>query len=296
MAGGIQPGTEAGSKESKQLDSSIKKVSEAIAQLLEKEKILNAPYFEKGHKNLVAECYSQEKKQTAALPELSELGITVGCMPDGGMWFDGDRSKKDRKLLAVFEAKHQQDGGNAIERWCKNYMLSKGMNPEMTYHTVMTGEGAQPGGVLDKFAKSMQAAEGKNCVFHQNPNGFSNEDIFDIMKKALNLDITFDKVRPYLDTKMSRFLDLFEEVPTPEEIVAEMLVKQEINSIDELFVQMLQDPRNSMTQAWNRVSKQDKLDAKELALDMLRDGESPEDIAEAYAASFILTANPRIHT
>ena len=51
-----------------------------------------------------------------------------------------------------------------------------------------------------------------------------------------------------------------------------------------------------MTQAWNRVSKQDKLDAKELALDMLRDGESPEDIAEAYAASFILTANPRIHT
>ena len=89
-------------------------------------------------------------------------------------------------------------------------MLSKGMNHDMTYHTIMSGEGAQPGGVLDKFAKSMEAAEGQNCVFHQSPNGFSDEEIFDIMKQALGLqDLTFDRIRPCLETKLSRFLDLF---------------------------------------------------------------------------------------
>ena len=297
MAGGIQKGTEAGSAESKRLDSGLRKISEAIAQVIDREKIPNAPYFERGHKNLVAECFSKEKKDIAALPELAELGITVGCMPDGGMWFDGDRSKPDRKLLAVFEAKHQQDGGNAIERWCKNYMLSKGMNPDMTYNTIMSGEGAQPGGVLDKFAKSMKAAEGQKCVFHQNPNGFSDEEIFDIMKQALKLkDLTFDKVRPFLETKLSRFLDLFEETVSPEEKLAEMLVKQQLNNIDEQFMEILQNKRDPLAQAWLRVAREDKAEAKDLALEMLGSAHTTQDIAEAYESYFVLTVHPRLNT
>ena len=297
MAGGIQKGTEAGTAESKRLDSGLRKISEAIAQVIEQDNIPNAPYFERGHKNLVAPRFTKEKKNRAALPELSELGITVGCIPDGGMWFDGDRNKPDRKLLTVFEAKHQQDGGNAIERWCKNYMLSKGMNHDMTYHTIMSGQGAQPGGVLDKFAKSMKAAEGQKCVFHQRPAGFSDEEIFDIMKEALYLkDITFDRIRPCLETKLSRFLDLYEEMLTPEEIVAEMLVKQKLNSIDDHFVKMLEDNRNPMTQAWLRVSREDKSDAKELALDMLSEDFTPADVANAFEANFVLTIHPRLNT
>lgn len=297
MAGGIQKGTEAGSIESKRLDSGLKKISEAIAQVIERDKIPNAPYFEQGHTNLVAERYSKERKERAALPELTALGITVGCMPDGGMWFDGDRNNPDRKLLAVFEAKYQQDGGNAIERWCKNYMFSKCMNPEIKYHTIMSGEGARSGGVLDKFARSIKAAEGQNCVFHQRPEGFSDEEIFDIMKEALGLqDLTFDRVRPCLETKLSRFLDLFEEMPTPEEIVAETLIKQQYNSIDEQFQEILQDRRNPLTQVWLRVARDDKSDVKDLALEMLMDDHSHQDIADAIESYFVLTVNPRLNT
>lgn len=293
MAGGIQPGTEAGSKESKQLDGDVRVVAQAIA-LAQKDY-----YYEQGHRNLTSERINESVRDRASLPELVEKGITLGCVPDGGMWFDGDRTVKNRTLKTVFEAKHQGTGGNAIERWGTNHDICKAINPDCTYVTFATGAGAAEGEVLHRHGTNMEIIHGSNVQWHYKPNGFSQEEIFDIMKSTLKLDqLTFSDIKPYLNTKVqtSHFLNLFEEVLTPEEIVAEMLVKQELNSIDDLFVQMLQDPRNSMTQAWNRVSKQDKLDAKELALDMLRDGESPEDIAEAYAASFILTANPRIHT
>jgi hypothetical protein len=297
MAGGIQKGTQAGSKASKKLDRNLRKVSEAIAQALEAQNKPGSPYFERGHENLVAARWTQEKKDRAALPELAQLGITVGCVPDGGMWFDGDRSKPDRKLLAVFEAKHQQDGGNAIERWCKNHMFSKCISPDMTYHTVMSGEGAKPGGVLDKFANSITAAEGSSCVFHKKPEGFSEEEIFDIMKDPLKLDdMTFNDIQPYLNTKLSRFLDLFEEQPSPEELVAEMLIKQQFNTVDEQFVEILQDRRSPLTQAWLRVARDDKAEAKDLAIDMLIKGHSAQDIAEAFESDFTLTVNPRLNT
>ena len=83
---------------------------------------------------------------------------------------------------------------------------------------------------------------------------------------------------------------------TPEEIVAEMLVKQKLNSIDDHFVKMLEDNRNPMTQAWLRVSREDKSDAKELALDMLSEDFTPADVANAFEANFVLTIHPRLNT
>ena len=141
---GIQKGTEAGSEESKQLDGDVKVIAEVIA------KAQTHYFYEFGHKNMISERFSDAVKQAASLPELAEMGITVGCVPDGGMWFSGNRSVPKRKLVAGFEAKHQQDGGNAIERWCKNYMLCKGMNPNVKYITFMSGPGAMPNGVLYK--------------------------------------------------------------------------------------------------------------------------------------------------
>jgi hypothetical protein len=290
MAGGIQKGTEAGSVESKRLDGDIKRVAEAIAQAIEKHNVPNAPFFEKGHKNLVAESFSEEKRQASALPELVEIGISLGCMPDGGMWFDGDRNKADRKLLAVFEAKHQQDGGNAIERWCKNYMLSKAITPDMHYHTLMSGEGAQPGGVLDKFANSMTSANGDGCVFHKSVDGFSEEQIFDIMSTALGVDqhLTYSQVRPFMETKLSRFLDLFEEETlTPEEVLANIMAKQELNCHDDRFVKLVQTPTSPLARVWAQVSSEDKVDAKEIAVEMLQADSKISEIADILRDLFL---------
>jgi hypothetical protein len=293
MAGGIQPGTEAGSKESKQLDGDVRSVALAIAQAQDQY------FYEQGHRNLTSGRINESVRDAASLPELVEKGITLGCVPDGGMWFDGDRSTPNRKLKVVFEAKHQGTGGNAIERWGTNHDICKAINPDCTYVTFATGAGAVNGEVLHRHGTNMEIIHGKNVQWHYKPEGFSQEEIFNIMKTTLALDsLTFDKVTPYIGKKIARFTtfdDLFEEL-TPEEIVAEMLVKQKLNNVDDLFVEILQDTRNPMTQAWNRISKEDKLDAKEMALDMLNDGETPETIAEVYANTFVLTVKPRLNT
>lgn len=190
--GGIQKGTEAGSEESKKLDGDVKVISLAIARAQ------TSYFYEAGHKNMLSERFSDKVRQAASLPELEVMGITLGCMPDGGMWFDGNRLKANRKLIAGFEAKHQQDGGNAIERWCKNYMLCKGMNPDVKYITFMSGPGATPNGVLYKFGHSMVAANGPNCIFYYQPDGFSQEDIFNKMVHHLGLDLKFDTIKIFL--------------------------------------------------------------------------------------------------
>ena len=77
--------------------------------------------------------------QKRLLPSQIPGGIG-GCEPDGGAWFYQD------KLIAVFEAKKQQDSGNAIERWFKNNYICRLINPQVSYVTFATGEGAYEGG------------------------------------------------------------------------------------------------------------------------------------------------------
>jgi hypothetical protein len=282
MAGGIQVGTEAGSVESKQLDGDVKTIAEAIAQAQ------TEYFYEPGHKNMVSEKFSESVKQAAALPELAEMGITVGCMPDGGMWFDGNRSNPTRKLIAAGEAKLQQDGGNAIERWCKNYLLCKGLNPDVKYVTFMSGPGAAPNGVLYKFGHSMVAANGNNCIFYYQPEGFSQEAIFNIMISVLELDLTFEQIKPFINRKIAKnnFYDLLVE-ETPEERAARLVAAEERHRSELAFGNFSQDPADPLYPVWHRLPKEHKLEAHEIVVEMLQEGKANAVIATTLVKCFL---------
>lgn len=177
--GGIQKGTSASTEQSKALDGDVKSVAKKIALTTTK------VFYEFGNNNKGKKPHIVQKNR---LPEFIEKGFEIGCEPDGGMWFSSDRSNKERKLLFVFEAKHQQDRGNAIERWCKNHDLCHALNPDVTYVTFATGLGAKEGGVLRRFGSSMKTAFGEGIIFHYSENGFSEEQIYDIMIKTMGLD------------------------------------------------------------------------------------------------------------
>jgi len=286
MAGGIQVGTEAGSIESKQLDGDVKVVAEAIAQYLKVKQ--NTEYFyERGHKNLKEGHFNPRTIAENSLPELKEMGITVGCLPDGGMWFDGSRSQL-RTLKVAFEAKHQQDGGNAIERWCKNYLLCKGMNPDVKYVTFMSGPGAVPNGVLYKFGHSMVAANGNNCIFYYQPDGFTQEGIFNVMISVLGLDITFDQVEPYINQKISNnFYDLIAPVETAEERAARLAEAEQRHQSELAFSNFSQDPADPLYPVWHRLPKEHKSEAHEIVVEMLQEGKANTVIATELVKCFM---------
>lgn len=162
----------ASSPESKQLDSSTKKAMNKIAA-----HISCKYYFEKEHVN--------DKSNKRRLPEFVNLGVTLGCVPDGGFWFDNPRGE-NRKLSFVFESKHQNEDGNAIERWGKNYILCKMLNPKVKYVTFLSGSGCAKGKILDKFAETMKILDSESCVFYLSENGFTEEEITSIMMSYLS--------------------------------------------------------------------------------------------------------------
>jgi hypothetical protein len=77
--------------------------------------------------------------------KINESRWTTPCEPDGGAWYYRG------SLIAVFEAKKQQNAGNAIERWYKNMYLCRKINPEVSYVTFCRGEGACKEGVIGKL-------------------------------------------------------------------------------------------------------------------------------------------------
>lgn len=60
------------------------------------------------------------------------------CEPDGGPWFFRN------ELIATFEAKHQGDEGNAVERIYKNNVICREINPNVSCVSFITGLGADP--------------------------------------------------------------------------------------------------------------------------------------------------------
>lgn len=119
--------------------------------------------------------------------EMVEHGITMKkrleksttitpCEPDGGAWFYED------KLIAVFEAKKQQDRGNAIERWYKNNYRCRMLNENLSYVTWARGEGAYPKGAIGQALDVGHDGEwdiyrpGKNSCW-LSKDGFSKEEI-----------------------------------------------------------------------------------------------------------------------
>jgi hypothetical protein len=111
-------------------------------------------------------------------------GGSGACAPDGSLWFYRGT------LIAAFEAKKQQNAGNAIERWYKNNFICRAINPNVSYVTFACGEGAVVGGVMHK-ALAVAHLDGfdklvpkKNSCF-MSPQGFPEEEIERIMIETI---------------------------------------------------------------------------------------------------------------
>lgn len=165
MAGGIQPGMVATDEHAKKLDKSLKDISKSLVREMS---------------NLGFEYKTKMKRKDI---------ILIGFEPDGGLWFKG------KKPIAVFEAKKQNRGGNAIERWSKNYHLAKYLNKEIVYVTFGVGGGFAEGEYCHRFAQTMMNTEGCGKTFNTlytkgqswfvNVDGFEDSFIKDIMRKAI---------------------------------------------------------------------------------------------------------------
>ena len=160
--GGIQKGTVATDAAARKLDDQCKLVAKELVEEL-------------ADTGLVY----QRKLTKDQIP-----GHLGACEPDGGAWF------YDGKLIAIFEAKKQQDAGNAIERWFKNQYICRAINPDMDYVTFCSGEGAHKHGVIGK-ALSVAHLDGYNKYVpygnscYMSIDGFTKRQIKQVMKKIL---------------------------------------------------------------------------------------------------------------
>jgi hypothetical protein len=124
---------------------------------------------------------------TMAIPKTDTI---TPCCPDGGAWYFGG------KLIAVFEAKKQQDAGNAIERWYKNMYRCRMLNANVSYVTFCRGEGARPNGVIGVALDV--AHEGWNEYFPGGnscwlePQGFTKDELKSEMRRVL-----MERIRHY---------------------------------------------------------------------------------------------------
>lgn len=155
--GGLRRGhTGASDEGSKRLDTDLKEIARELA-------------LELRHLNGL--------KMKTAVPK--EDTITP-CVPDGGAWFYRG------VLVAVFEAKKQQNAGNAIERWYKNMYRCRDLNPEVSYVTFCRGEGARPMGVMGVALDVAQ--DGWNAYYPggnscwMEPSGFTKEFLKETMR------------------------------------------------------------------------------------------------------------------
>tara|TARA_R110000824_G_scaffold366_4_gene2636 strand:+ start:101 stop:616 length:516 start_codon:yes stop_codon:yes gene_type:complete len=158
MAIGIQPGTTAWDERSLKLDKQVKSASKVVFEKMQ-EKYPELEYLNKLPKNMI-------------------LDAVGACQPDGGVWLYKGR------VVAAFEAKKQNDRGNAIERWYKNFFLLKEVNKRVPYITFAIGAGAQEGKPIWKALYSVMKGQfnqirphGPSCFLK--PEGFTAKEIED---------------------------------------------------------------------------------------------------------------------
>jgi hypothetical protein len=153
--GGVQPGTSATTSESRTIDLALKNAANnAFAELS-----LNYPELEKRAKIVLpSDCKSAQ--------------------PDGGAWY------YQGELIAVFEAKKQGRKGNACERWFANWRIAKHVNPDSSYVTFVTREGASEGTSTWKTFNTALLLDGRDREWNvYNPGGVSfygNVEGFDL--------------------------------------------------------------------------------------------------------------------
>ena len=128
--------------------------------------------------------YGKELTLQKKLDKTQIPGGIGACAPDGSLWF------WKGTLIAAFEAKKQQNRGNAIERWYKNNFVCRAVNPDMSYVTFACGEGAVVGGVIHKALAIAHIpgfdvyVPGRNSCWMK-PEGFSDEEVEAIMMQVL---------------------------------------------------------------------------------------------------------------
>ena len=165
--GGIQKGQSATTSESLKIDQDLREIRDELEKEMQ-------------HLGVVM-------KKKIILPN-----TLTACSPDGGAWFLGDI------LIAAFEAKKQQDHGNAIERWYKNNYVCRSLNENMSYGTWARGEGAYPKGSIGRILDISHGGEwntyreGKNSCW-LSKEGFSKQEIKDQIRAILIERINFHK-------------------------------------------------------------------------------------------------------
>ena len=148
--GGIQNGTVATDARARKMDNYCKELRESVFA------------------NFKSEDLTVQKK----LNQNQIPGGIGACEPDGGAWF------YKGILIAVFEGKKQQNRGNAIERWFKNNFICRSINPQVSYVTFATGEGAKADGTIGK-ALNIAHLNGFNKYVPGGNSCFMNEDTID---------------------------------------------------------------------------------------------------------------------
>ena len=148
--GGIQKGTVATDARARKMDNYCKELRESVFA------------------NFKSEDLTVQKK----LNQTQIPGGIGACEPDGGAWF------YKGILIAVFEGKKQQNRGNAIERWFKNNFICRSINPQVSYVTFATGEGAKADGTIGK-ALNIAHLNGFNKYVPGGNSCFMNEDTID---------------------------------------------------------------------------------------------------------------------
>ena len=113
------------------------------------------------------------------------------CQPDGGFFC----IRKDDILIPIVasETKHQGQEGNAIERFFDNNIWSRDVNPNISYISFASGEGATINEVIHRtlykrhhgsFGGFDNYYPGTNSCF-LSKDGFSEDFIYDILVKAI---------------------------------------------------------------------------------------------------------------
>jgi len=169
--GGIQKGTTCYDADSRLLDKFARQAKKIVFESL-KEK------------------YPLLRVETKLTKDQIPGGVGA-CKPDGGVWFYEDR------LIACFEGKKQNNAGNAVERWFKNNYITKMINPEITYVTFATGEGAKVGNKIYHglhvahfgMMGVINSVEPQKNNLHLRPDGFTLAEICDIMTTSLEKTI-----------------------------------------------------------------------------------------------------------
>lgn len=164
MSRGIQKNTTAWDEESKYLDETCKTSKTILIKKL----------------SYITDLNCKNKIPKNIIP-----GGIGACAPDGGAWF------YKNKLICAFEAKKQQNRGNAIERWYKNNFICRVINPNISYVTFASGEGAISNGVIQNtlhiahYNGGINHYEpGKNTIYYE-VNGFILDKIVHIMENVI---------------------------------------------------------------------------------------------------------------